>query len=92
MTRYLTNMEREEALQTTLKYAKNFNETVELEMKSEWCLRFMILILDNKYLHQLLQTDRVFYDSVVDNVRDMMKFVAYPYCYSVKRLLSQVRW
>ena len=95
MTRYLT--ERNEALHTALKYAENSNEAVEPRMKDVWCIRFMAFVLVNKHIHQLLQTNRVFYDSVAENVRDVMKMpncglLLYQYCYAVKQLLSQVQW
>ena len=95
MIRYLT--ERNEALQTALQYAENCNKATDLMTKDTWCIRFMAFILVNNHIHQLLQTNRVFYDSVAENVRDVMKMpncglLLYQYCYAVKQLLSQVQW
>lgn len=95
MTRYLT--ERNEALNTALQYAENYNTETDLRTKDTWCIRFMAFVLVNKYIHQLLQTNRVFYDSVVENVRDVMKMpncglLLYQYCYAVKLLTQEVQW
>jgi len=98
LTRSMTRFtERLEALNTALKYAEKYNEATDAETRDIWCLRFMAFVLVNKYIHQLLQTNRVFYDSVVENVRAVMKtpncsLLLYQYCYAVKLLTQEVQW